>query len=121
MKSIVFIGLAVLMVFSLVTFAFCQEDNMPKDKVIAIATTAVKEAGIAIDEVEIVYDEGGKLWDEKTGVIVGEDKSPNHGILRKGFLKNYLIVLFDFREPVKDVWVFVDKDSGEVLTVYKEE
>lgn len=121
MKGIVLSGLAVLMVFSLATSAFCEGDDLPKEKIIAIATTAAKEAGIVAEEADIIYDEGGKLWDEKTGFLAGEDKSPNHGILRKGFLKNYFIVCFDFKEPEKDVWVFVDKDTGEVLTVYKEE
>jgi hypothetical protein len=121
MKGIVLVGLVALMVFSLVTFAFCGENDLPKEKVIAIATAAAKEAGVVAEEADIIYDEGGKLWDEKTGFLVGEDKSPNHGILRKGFLKNYKIVYFDFKEPVKDVWVFVDKDTGDVLTVYKEE
>jgi hypothetical protein len=120
MKSTVLIGLAVLMVFSLVAFAFCGENDLPKEKIIAIAAAAVKEAGIVVEGVDIIYDEDGKLWDEKTGFLAGEDKSPNHGILRRGFLKNYKIVYFDFKEPIKDVWVFIDKDSGEVFEVYKE-
>lgn len=120
MKGIVLAGLAVLMVFSFATFAFCQEDEVPKEQIIAIATAAAEEAGVAIEEAEIIYDEGGQLWDERTGFIVGEDESPNHGILRRGFLKNYRVVYYDFKQPLNDVWVFVDKDTGEVLAVYKE-
>jgi hypothetical protein len=101
--------------------AFCEEKDFPKQKIIAIATKAVKDAGISINEVDIIYDEGGKLWSEKIGSIAVQDKSPNYGILKKGFMKNYRIVYFDFKEPIKDVWVFVDKDTGEVLTVYREE
>jgi hypothetical protein len=29
-------------------------------------------------------------------------------------------VYFDYKEPLPDVWVFVDKDSGDVLTVHAE-
>jgi len=121
MKGIVLFGLVVLVVFSFATLAFCQSTDMSKEKVIAIATTAARDMGVAVSESNIIYDEGGQLWSERTGFIAGEDRSPNHGILRKGFLKNYLIVYFDFKEPLKDAWVFVDKDTGEVLTVYKEE
>ena len=120
MRSTVLIGVAVLMMFSFVTFAFCGESNLSKEKIIAVATTAVKEAGIIIEGVDIVYDEDGKLWNEKIGFLVGEDQSPNHGILRRGFLKNYKIVYFDFKEPAKDVWAFIDKDTGEVFEIYKE-
>lgn len=121
MKSTVLIGASVLMMFSFVTFAFCQEKDPSKEKIIAVATTAVKEAGIVIDEVDVIYDEDGKLWDEKAGFLVGEDQSPNHGILRRGFLKNYKVVYFDFKEPLKDAWVFIDKDTCEVFEIYKEE
>jgi len=95
--------------------------EISKDRVVAIATEAVKGQGFELEETNIIYDEDGKLWSEKVGFLSGEDKSPNHGILRQGFLKNYRTVYFDFKEPLADIWVFIDKDSGEVLTVYKEE
>ncbi|MBM3244909.1 MAG: hypothetical protein FJZ15_03855 [Candidatus Omnitrophica bacterium] len=99
---------------------FAAESDFPQDKVIAIATAAVKDKGIELAEVNIIYDEGGQLWSRRLGEAVVEDQSPNHGILKQGFLKNYRIVYFDFKEPLKDIWVFVDKDSGEVLTVQQE-
>lgn len=116
----VLLGLTVVAVLSMWQFAFSDEKDFPKEKIVAIATAAVKDAGIALDEVNIIYDEGGKLWSEKSGFVSGQDESPNFGILKKGFLKNYRIVYFDFKEPIKDVWVFIDKDTGETLTVYKE-
>ncbi len=97
-----------------------SQEALPKDKILAIATAAVKGEGVKLDEVNIIYDEGGQLWSERLGKAVGVDNSPNHGILKKGFLKNYKIVYFDFKEPINDIWVFVDKDTGEVLEVYRE-
>lgn len=91
-----------------------------KIKVISAATEAIKAQGISIEDATIIYDEGNKLWEEKIGVAVMEDTSPNHGVLKRGFLKNYKAVLFDFKEPLTDVWVFIDKDTGEVLEVYRE-
>jgi hypothetical protein len=110
-------ALAVLVVFSL---SYCAQEKLSKEKIIDIATIAVKEKGFSLSEVDIIYDEGGRLWCEALGRVGFEDKSPNHGILKKGFLKNYRIVFFDYKAPIKDVWVFIDKDTGEVLTVYRE-
>ena len=90
-----------------------------KQKVIAVATEAVKAAGFAIQDVSIVYDENGQLWSERVG-YAELNQNPNRGILVRGFIKNYKIVYFDYKEPLKDVWVFMDKDTGEVLEVYQE-
>ncbi|MCU0652450.1 MAG: hypothetical protein MUC39_05875 [Candidatus Omnitrophica bacterium] len=95
--------------------------EISKEQAVVIATEVVKGQGFQLEDANIIYDEGGKLWSERIGYLSGEDKSPNHGILRQGFLKNYRTVYFDYKEPVPDIWVFIDKDSGEVLTVYREE
>jgi hypothetical protein len=117
--------LAVMVMLSLILLplqaAFAEQKEISKDQVISIATLAAKGEGLKVEEAEVIYDEGGKLWVEKTGFMTLENQSPNHGILKRGFLKNYLIVYFDFKEPIKDAWVFVDKDTGEVLSVYKEQ
>jgi len=120
MAKKILLGLVVVAVLLSWQLAFCEEKELTKEKVLAIATEAVKDAGIVVADAQIIYDEGGKLWVEKAGFIGFEDKSPNHGVLKKGFLKNYRIIYFDFKEPVKDVWVFIDKDTGEVLNVYRE-
>jgi len=117
-KKFTVMVLAALFLFSAAALLYAQDKA--KDEVIAIATEVVKGQNFKLEEVNIVYDEGGKLWNEKVGYLAGEDQSPNHGILRKGFLKNYKIVFFDFKEPLPDIWVFIDKDSNEVLEVYRE-
>jgi hypothetical protein len=110
----------VLVVFvTSLRFGFCEDKNLSKEKIIAIATEAVKAKGIKIEAVNVIYDEGGRLWSEQIGKMGYEDKDPNHGILKKGFLKNYRIVYFDFKESIPDTWVFIDKDTGEVLEVYR--
>ena len=117
MSRLAVIGVFTAFLFSMVSFGYAQEKN--KDEVISIAMEALKGQNIQLEDVSVIYDEGGKLWNEKVGYLAEEDKSPNHGILRKGFLKNYKIVLFDFKEPLPDIWVFIDKDTGEVLEVYR--
>ncbi|MCX5716625.1 MAG: hypothetical protein NTV07_07295 [Candidatus Omnitrophica bacterium] len=121
MKKI-FVGTAVFMMLLSCAVSFAQEakQEVSKDQVIAIATEAVKAKGLDLEAVNIVYDEGGQLWSEKIGAATLSDQ-PNHGILVQGFLKNYKVVYFDYKEPLPDVWVFVDKDTGDVLTVYTEQ
>lgn len=122
-KKIFFITMA-LAVICLYSPAFAQQEEVSKEaskeEIIAIATAAVKGEGITLDDVAIIYDDGNKLWEENIGKITVLNNAPNYGILKKGFLKNYRTVYFDFKEPLKDIWVFVDKDSGEVLEVYRE-
>ena len=121
MRRKVLVALVVLGTVLVWAQAYCEEKDFAKERIVEIATTAVKGAGFNAQEATIVYDEGGKLWAEKIGEVAFEDKSPNHGILKQGFLKNYRVVFFDFKEPIKDVWVFIDKDTGEVLIVHQEE
>lgn len=118
MKKLAVAALVVMAVSSAASLLYAQEKT--KDEVIAIAAESVKGQNFELKDVDIIYDEGGRLWQERIGYLEGEDKSPNHGILRKGFLKNYKVVYFDFKEPLPDTWVFIDKDTGEVLDVYKE-
>lgn len=119
MKRVLLILFLAAMLLFCAQEAFCEE--LPKEQIIAIAEEAVGGKGFKVDEAQVIYDEEGKRWCETFGFVGFEDTSPNHGILKKGFLKNYKVVYFDFKEPVKDVWVFVDKDTGEVLEVYAEE
>ncbi len=100
-------------------FAFCAQEELTKEKIISIAIEQLKGKGVTLDGVNIIYDEGGKLWSQKSGITTVENQSPNHGLLVKGFLKNYRVVYFDFNEPLPDMWVFIDKDTGEVLDVIK--
>ncbi len=118
MKKFIVMVLMAMFLFSAVSL-LCAEEKT-KSEVIVIATEAVKANNFDLKDVAVIYDEGGKLWSERVGYLVGEDKSPNHGIMRNGFLKNYKIVFFDYKESLPDIWVFVDKDTGEVLGVYKE-
>ncbi len=119
MKRIL-LGVACLALILNSFVAYGQNKEFTKEHLVGLATQAVKAKGLDINEVDIIYDEGGKLWAQRLGTVRAENTSPNYGILKEGFLKNYRIVFFDFKEPLNDVWVFIDKDSGEVFAVYQE-
>jgi len=93
-------------------------DEISKEEIIMIATNAVKVKGLDLSGVEIIYDDGNKLWDEQIGKYAELMSSPNFGIFKSGFMKNYRTVYFDFNEPLPDIWVFIDKDTGEILEVF---
>lgn len=111
----------VLVAFFLCTLSFAQEaekKEISKDQIVAVATETLKGQGFNLEGAQIIYDENNKLWIEQIGKWTELDKSPNFGILKRGFTKNYRTVYFDFKEPAPDAWVFIDKDTGEVLEVY---
>jgi hypothetical protein len=101
---------------------FCKKTkDIPQGEVLAIATEEVKQQGIDLKDVEVIYDEDGKLWVEKSGFAATEKASPNYGTLIRGFLKNYQIVYFDFKDDsLNDIWVFVDRDSRKAFTAFKD-
>jgi len=119
MKKIVAVIVCCLASTALFT-SYAQDKERGKEEIVGLATQAVKGQGFSLNEVDIIYDEGGKLWAQRLGAVRAENTSPNYGILKEGFLKNYRIVFFDFKEPLRDVWVFIDKDTGEVFSVYQE-
>lgn len=92
--------------------------EVPKEKILAIATEEVTVKGYNLEGVTIIYDDGNRLWEETVGKMT-ELNSPNFGIFKKGFMKNYRTVYFDFKDPLPDVWVFIDKDTGDVLEIYR--
>jgi len=114
--------LLVLFLIPLPVFAGAKGKRkaISKEQVVAVATEAVKGKGFKLVDVQIIYDDKGRLWSERIGKFTELDKSPNFGIFKRGFMKNYRIVYFDYKEPLPDLWVFVDKDTGEVLEVFVE-
>ena len=98
--------------------------GLDEEQIKAIAVKAVQDKGIVFEEADIVYDEENALWEERVMAIEEAPADPNKGNLPGGVLaeKKYQVVFFDFADdaPTKDIWVFVDKDSGEVITLYQE-
>ena len=113
-----------LLLASSAVFAQGEAKGLSEDAIKATAIKAVQDKGIVLEEVDIIYDEENALWDERVMAIEGMPSDPNHGNLPSGILaeKKYQVVFFDFLEdaPTKDVWVFVDKDTGELITIYQE-
>ena len=125
MKRIILITL--LLVFPVVCFgqdAETQatpkyEEELSKEQIIEIATKEAEKEGLNLEWRTIIYDEGNKLWEEKVKTI-NKEMAPRYEFLKE---ENYQAVLFALKEGLigGDIWIFIDKVSGEVLTLYGEE
>jgi hypothetical protein len=59
------------------------------------------------------------MWRERVNRMTDLQSSPDFKLFEQGFMKNYQAVLFNFKDPSGEVWVFVDRDNGEVLEIYR--
>ena len=102
----------------------CQAKVLTRDDILKIARDKLNSQNIGYEEANIVFDKEGRIWSEKGIAILESPANPNHGILPHGILRNkkYDVVLFDYDKNAKqkDVWVFVDSATGDVITIYRE-
>jgi hypothetical protein len=113
--------LAIAAAAAVFTANFAMAAGFGKDDVITKAKGALADKGVAVVDCNIVYDENNKAWEE-WGVYVSQTPNDkNRGYLPHGVLqsKKYQAVYFDFYDDAKkDIWVFVDIETGEVLGIY---
>ena len=123
MKKIVLVLCAAFAVAAAVITASCMADT-PEERAIHAAKRAAEERGIVTGDAEIIYDPVSKRWEERVAAIESLPQDPNHGKLPHGVLynKKFETVLLDFKDDAKeaDAWVFVNPDTGDVITVYQE-
>lgn len=102
----------------------CMAES-PQERAERAARVAAEDAGIIVEEAQLIYDPQNKRWEERVAAIEKDPADPNYGRLPHGMLydKKYETVLLDFKEGADnaDTWVFVDKDSGDVILIYEEE
>jgi len=121
-KLLLLVLLAAFFIPSLVFAATATNtEKFSNDQIVLIASDAVKAKGYDIVAAQVIYDQDGKLWSKRIDKMTDLTSSTNFGIFKKGFMKNYRVVFFDYKDPVPDLWVFVDKDTGEVLDFYIEQ
>lgn len=121
MQRKVSVILAALVVLFSLTLAAAAEKELSRGQILDVAVKAAEQKGIVLKDVDIVYDEENDRWEERM-VYIKEDTTPNRGIFDQGYSKKYQAILLDFEEtaPTKDVWVFVDRETGEVVTFFEE-
>ena len=96
--------------------------DMVKDEVVGKAKKALEDKGIVLVDCEVAYDEVNKAWEEWGTIVESTPNDSNQGYLPHGILeeKKYQAIYFDFLDDAKkDIWVFVDPATGDVLTIYE--
>lgn len=111
--------LILLFTFFISFITSCSQTELSKEQIIQIANELAKSEGIVLENRNIIYDEGNKIWEEKFKSI-GEERAKRYEFLEN---KNYQAVCYAIKEGWLggDFWVFVDKITGEVLIFYGEE
>ena len=95
------------------------EKEMTKYQIVEAAAKALTADGFDLYGVEIIYDENNRMWRERVNKMTDLVNLPNFKLFERGFMKNYRAVLFNFKNPPGEVWVFVDKDTAEVFEIYR--
>jgi hypothetical protein len=101
--------------------SYALKEELTKYQIVESATRALNKDGFDLYRVEIIYDQNNKMWREKVNKMTDLQNSPNFKLFERGFMKNYQAVLFNFKNPPGEVWVFVDRDTGEVLEIHRPE
>lgn len=115
--------LVLLLVVFTASLAPVFAKNLTEAEVIAVAKDALTGKAIAFEDAVVIYDKDNQRWIGWGEIVAKTPSDPNKGNLPQGVLKEkkYHTVYFDFEETKRDdVWVFVDADTGNVLTVYEE-
>lgn len=111
-----------MLVIALSFMASVALADMSKEDIIAKAKDELANKGIVAVDCDIMYDEGNKSWKAWGEYVENTPEDNNYGNLPKGILEgnNYQAVYFDFSDDAKkDIWVFVDSSTGDVLAVYE--
>lgn len=123
MRRCWFVALAAVVLTLAGPQALCLAQTA-EEKAMETAKQAAGQEGIVVGEAELIYDPSNQKWEERVAAIEALPSDPNHGNLPHGVLrsKKYETVLLDFQEDATeaDAWVFIDKDTGDVLAVYQE-
>jgi hypothetical protein len=96
--------------------------DLTETEVIAVAKDALTGKAIAFEDAVVYYDKNNENWIGWGELVAKNRSNPNHGKLPHGILdtRKYHTVYFDFAENKrKDIWVFVDADTGECITIYE--
>jgi len=101
--------------------SYALKKQLTKYEIVEAASKALIEDGFDLHGVQVIYDQNNKRWREKVNLMTDIVNSPNFKLFERGFMKSYQALLYNFREPSGEVWVFVDRDTGEVLEIYRPE
>ena len=130
MKKKKIIGLMIIFLsFCFIKISFAKTE-LSKEEIMNIAVKKASALGFSEEKMTIVYDAGNKeikentknagvsVYNRKTGAWDKESPATPEKSYPQLMGRNYQAIYFGPRERQKggDLWIFVDKNSGEIIT-----
>ena len=122
MKKIKYLLLCQIILLLLTPFqaALSQNDGLPKERMVRIAIEAFQKKGGNILERVIIFDVGNGRWRKKVKTL-SQDIASKFGFLD---VVDYQAICLaakpNRRVNMPDVWIFLDRFTGEILCIYAE-
>ncbi|MGD9015293.1 MAG: hypothetical protein PVI33_04655 [Candidatus Omnitrophota bacterium] len=124
------IGVLWLMLFFALPLTCCNGQELSRQEIMQIAINKAEELGYATEETVVVYDEGNlalkdcflregvSIYDEENDEWVPQGSSTPEAEIPSLKNRNYQTVYFRTEELVLggDLWILIDKDTGEVIS-----
>ena len=95
---------------------------LTKQQIIEIANKVAKTEGVLVKKSNVCYDEGNKEW-EKTYVLLERESPEDAERLKILKGRDYQAVLYTPKSPTAMggvLWVFIDRTTGRLITLYAE-
>ena len=122
MRTCVIVLIMIIALFGCKKGEFNIEDcnNMlTKEKIISLAKDVVKSEDLPLEHMEIYYDEANKRWSGTLKRLKKEDKDFARRYTKLLHNQCFQAVLFipDISKVMSgEFWVFVDTETGEIIT-----
>ncbi len=99
-----------------------KKNSLTKQQILSVANAeTVSHGGLPLEEYSVYYDTNNEKWEKVLSSL--REESPDYAV-RFEVLKDhdYQAVLYDVDKYVLGgvLWVFVDRNTGKVITVYGE-
>ena len=92
---------------------------LTKEKIISLAKEVVKSQDFSLEYMEIYYDDANKKWSETLKKLKKENRGFARQYIKLLHNRCFQAVLFipDITETMSgEFWVFVDTETGEIIT-----
>jgi hypothetical protein len=114
--------LLLLVIIATLGIVGCKQNMLTEKAILKIANTEAEKRGHILESDNIYYDHGNKLWKEKLGYI-GKNVPDQAERLKVLDNRKYQAVHYYPKDKMTLgglLWIFVDKETGEVITMYGE-
>ena len=94
--------------------------TLSKEGIVKVAAAKASEEGVNLNEVSVLYDTDNVRWDKVSRTLSTPETKRHLDVLRR---RDFQAVAFTPRRRMLGgvLWVFIDRQTGRVITWYGEE